>query len=226
VTVLVCRCSPFCAIDRPALSSANPWLDFLPPAHAPSLARDLNEDLEEYCSTSPALTGSTLRRLYGFGLLPLVPEATTTDLLDTVDQVAKLPHLKGIIMGTRGIGKGLDDVALEPVWAAIEKSGLVIFLHPHYGVGGDQWGERPNGHVLPLALGFPFETTIVSSLLSSSHTRGYRSFYRRRPVSYFLAHLIDILNFVSYLLILVVLCHSCRPDLLHALTMIPWWLHG
>jgi aminocarboxymuconate-semialdehyde decarboxylase len=79
-----------------------------------------------------------------------------------VQQVSRLSHLKGIIMGTRGIGKGLDDDALDPVWEAIEKAGLVVFLHPHYGVDGKAWGEKDNGHVLPLALGFPFETTVVS----------------------------------------------------------------
>jgi hypothetical protein len=68
-------------------------------------------------------------------------------------------------MGTRGVGKGLDDLALDPVWAAIEKAGLVIFIHPHYGVDGKAWGDNDNGHVLPLALGFPFETTIVSMLI-------------------------------------------------------------
>lgn len=65
-------------------------------------------------------------------------------------------------MGTKGVGKGLDDEALEPVWEALAKTELVVFLHPHYGVDGKAWGEKENGHVLPLALGFPFETTTVS----------------------------------------------------------------
>lgn len=91
-----------------------------------------------------------------------MPSIPTTSLLDTVNQISNLPHLKGIIMGTRGIGKGLDDEALEPVWEAISKAGLVVFLHPHYGVDSQAWGEKQNGHVLPLALGFPFETTTVS----------------------------------------------------------------
>lgn len=70
-------------------------------------------------------------------------------------------------MGTRGLGKGLDDDQLIPVWEEIEKAGLVVFLHPHYGVGeGREWGEKENGHVLPLALGFPMETTIVSRPLA------------------------------------------------------------
>lgn len=74
-------------------------------------------------------------------------------------------------MGTRGVGKGLDDEALEPVWAAIEEAGLVVFLHPHYGVDGKAWGDKDNGHVLPLALGFPFETTIVRFIPSHQITQ-------------------------------------------------------
>jgi aminocarboxymuconate-semialdehyde decarboxylase len=121
----------------------------------------LNEDLESYCSTGPTTENDAIKRLYGFGLLPLVPEVSVSSLVDAVKQISSLPHLRGIIMGTKGIGRGLDDDALEPVWAAIEATGLVVFLHPHYGVDGKAWGEKENGHVLPLALGFPFETTIV-----------------------------------------------------------------
>ena len=96
-------------------------------------------------------------------------------LVAAVEQVAGLPHLRGIIMGTRGLGKGLDNVTLEPAWAAIEKAGLVVSLHPHYGVDKNAWGERENGHVLPLVLGFPFETTIVSLFVSfNSSTNHHR----------------------------------------------------
>ena len=144
------------------LSTANPWLDFLPASQAHTFASELNNDLEEYCSTSPSIAQLSLKRLYGFGLLPLVPEISISALLESVYQIANLPHLRGLIMGTRGIGKGLDDGTLDPVWAAIEKAGLVVFLHPHYGVDAQAWGENNNGHVLPLALGFPFETTTVS----------------------------------------------------------------
>ncbi|KAI0824702.1 amidohydrolase 2 [Trametes gibbosa] len=154
------------AIDVSVVSSANPWLDFLSAPAAHKLAGELNADMEDYCSAAPSVSAlPSVKRLYGFGLLPLVPEATSASLVSTVEEIAKLPHLKGVIMGTRGLGKGLDDAALEPVWAAIEKAGLVIFLHPHYGVDKDAWGERENGHVLPLALGFPFETTVATTRL-------------------------------------------------------------
>ncbi|KAH7931191.1 amidohydrolase 2 [Leucogyrophana mollusca] len=148
-------------IDISFVSSANPWLDFLPAARADSLARELNDDLEDYCSTSPEAEGfSGLKTLYGFGLLPLVPGIEISHILQTIDQIKSLHHVRGVIMGTQGIGKGLDDEALEPVWEALQEANLVIFLHPHYGVDSKAFGEKSNGHVLPLALGFPFETTI------------------------------------------------------------------
>lgn len=152
-------------IDVSIVSTANPWLDFLSAPAAQLLASELNNDLEQYCSTSPLTSNCNyaIKRLYGFGLLPLVPEITTSAVLDIVNQITQLPHLRGLIMGTKGIGKGLDDPALDPVWDAIERAQLVVFLHPHYGVNAEAWGEENNGHVLPLALGFPFETTIAAT---------------------------------------------------------------
>lgn len=105
------------------------------------------------------------KRLYGFGLLPLVPGIPISSLLDTVSQIKSLPYLRGIILGTRGLGKGLDDPELEPLWSSLASSGLVVFLHPHYGVDSKAFGEMENGHVLPLALGFTFETTTAASRL-------------------------------------------------------------
>lgn len=131
------------------------------------LASELNTELESYCSSSPTLqdhSAKETRRLYGLGLLPLVRGVPVQTILASISQISSLPHLRGVIIGTRGLGKGLDDDELIPVWEAIEKAGLVVFLHPHYGVGeGKEWGDKENGHVLPLALGFPMETTIVSA---------------------------------------------------------------
>jgi len=154
-------------IDISFVSSANPWLDFLPFSEAQTLAKQLNADLESYCATGPALASdAALKRLYGFGLLPLVPGAPTESLPEAVTQLAtQHPHIRGVIIGTRGAGLGLDDPALEPLWAALAETGLVVFLHPQYGIGAEAWGPRDNGHVLPLALGFPLETTIAITRL-------------------------------------------------------------
>lgn len=143
-------------------SSANPWLDFLSAPEAHSLAKEINQDLDDVCSSAPKLAETSLKRFYGFGLLPLCDNIEPSLLLDSVKQISSLPYLKGIIMGSRGIGRGLDDDPLEPVWAALAEAGLIVFLHPHYGVGTQSFGAKDNGHVLPLALGFPFETTTVS----------------------------------------------------------------
>ncbi|KAG8860108.1 hypothetical protein FRB96_004131 [Tulasnella sp. 330] len=161
-------------IDISVVSSANPWLDPLPVDEAISLASELNTELESYCSSSPSVPSSSFRRLYGLGLLPLVRHVPVPTILESITQISELSHLRGVILGTRGLGKGLDDDALNPVWEAIEKAGLVVFLHPHYGVGeGKEWGEKENGHVLPLALGFPMETTcsITRLILSGVYDR-------------------------------------------------------
>ncbi|KAI0031660.1 hypothetical protein K488DRAFT_51627 [Vararia minispora EC-137] len=155
-------------IDISFVSTANPWLDFLPFADAQTLASELNAELESYCSTSPPLASGShsLKRLYGIGLLPLVPNAPTSELPAAVHALAKAhSHVRGVIIGTRGAGNGLDDPALEGLWAALAETGLVVFLHPHYGVDGSAWGPLDNGHVLPLALGFPFETTTAITRL-------------------------------------------------------------
>lgn len=117
-----------------------------------------------------------------------MPGVETAKVLEAIKQIESLPHLRGVVMGTKGLGKGLDDQAMEPIWAAIAEAGLTVFVvsaplqlkllemqadipvtqHPHYGVEG-AFGEQDNGHVLALALGFPFETTIVCPASPAPH---------------------------------------------------------
>jgi aminocarboxymuconate-semialdehyde decarboxylase len=127
------------------VSPANPWLDFLDDAAV--VATEINADMEALCAASQG-------RLYGLGLLPVRdPAAAALEL----ERIAALPHLRGAVIGTIGAGRGLDDPAMDTVWAAAERLGLMMFVHPHYGLGGEALGGY--GHAVPLALGFPFETT-------------------------------------------------------------------
>lgn len=149
-----------------------------------------NEDLEEWCRPSkseldnvgnpsgvfsagdarsnfkPALPPSS--RIRSFGILPFSQGVPSSELVSSLEKIAKSTFLKGAIIGTRGKGKGLDDPDLDPVWECAEKNDQPLFLHPHYGVGSDSvnedglFGTLNNGHVLPLALGFPYETASVS----------------------------------------------------------------
>ena len=148
-------------IDKSVISLANPWLDFLPREEAGPAAVRINDDVEALCAQHPG-------RLYFFGTLPLsaAPEAIVAE----IKRLSALEHCRGVILGTSGLGAGLDDAGLDPVYAALEEYRMLVFLHPHYGLPASVYGPRGSeyGHVLPLALGFPLETTIaVARMLMS-----------------------------------------------------------
>ena len=122
---------------RPQIVSlANPWLDFLTPEEAIPAATALNNDIEAYCATytsaeaaeSTAFAALTEKRLFAFGSLPLVPDVEIDRVLEAIKQVESLPHLRGVVMGTKGLGKGLDDLAMEPIWEALAAAELTIFV--------------------------------------------------------------------------------------------------
>lgn len=141
-------------IDISVVSLANPWLDWLPSHEAAETAQRVNDDMERMCVEHEG-------RLYAFATLPL--SAKTEEVVGEIERVASLAHARGIVMGSSGLGSGLDDPALDPIYAALEKHNQLIFLHPHYGLPNSVYGPRASdyGHVLPLALGFPLETTIA-----------------------------------------------------------------
>lgn len=152
-------------INVSVVSLANPWLDFLEdPEEAAGWARRVNDDLEEVCRESNARNhGEGVCKLYAFAALPL--KASSEAVEAEIGRCKGLNYIKGIIMGTTGLGKGLDDPALEPIWNALQKNKMTVFLHPHYGLPDEAFGGKEivaqSGHVLPLALGFPLETTIA-----------------------------------------------------------------
>ncbi|KAG8530390.1 uncharacterized protein KY384_004892 [Bacidia gigantensis] len=140
-------------IGKSILSLANPWLDFLPASEGPKWALTINQELEEVCASSEG-------RLYTFGALPL--SAPPPQICEAIQSLGGSPHVKGVIIGTSGLGQGLDDPALEEVYATLQQSQTLVFLHPHYGLPSTVYGPRAHesGHVLHLSLGFPLETTI------------------------------------------------------------------
>lgn len=155
------------SISISVVSLANPWLDFLDPATAPAIAHTINDDLEASCADfnklSLSTSSSSNQKLYAFGTLPL--SAPPAHIIAEISRLKSLPHIKGVIMGTTGLGSGLDDPALDPIYASLESTSTLVFLHPHYGLPASSFGGADTlsrtGHVLPLALGFPLETTIA-----------------------------------------------------------------
>jgi predicted TIM-barrel fold metal-dependent hydrolase len=153
------------SINISVVSLANPWLDFLPAGESPRWAQAINDDLENACVEFNKQDSSSKCSLFAFGTLPL--SASAKENSTEITRLKTLPHLKGVIMGTTGLGLGLDDPALHGIWQALEETATLVFLHPHYGLpdaafGGPEVVAR-SGHVLPLALGFPIETTIAVS---------------------------------------------------------------
>lgn len=143
-------------ISISVISLANPWLDFLSPSEAGPAAKSINDEVNTICSQYPG-------RLFAFATLPL--SAPVEVIEAEIERLATLKYMRGVILGTTGLGKGLDDKNLVPVFAALAKANLPIFLHPHYGLPIKVFGESDYGHVLPLALGFPMETTIAITRL-------------------------------------------------------------
>lgn len=131
-------------------------------------ARDTNREVDKIFSSYPG-------RLFAFGTLPLA--ADTECIVKEIENLSKLRFMRGVIIGTSGLGKGLDDSVLDPVYVALEKYQQLTFIHPHYGLPASVFGPRAAeyGHVLPLALGFPLETTIaVTRMFLSGVWERYR----------------------------------------------------
>lgn len=148
-------------ISISVVSLANPWLDFLPSDTALSAAQQINNDLNTACETQNSTKEA--QRLYAFASLPL--SAIPDEIVSEINRLSSLKYVKGIILGTSGLGSGLDDPAMDSLWLALEQTSTMIFLHPHYGLPDSAFGGvgtiAKSGHVLPLALGFPLETTIA-----------------------------------------------------------------
>ncbi|KEY71845.1 hypothetical protein S40285_01152 [Stachybotrys chlorohalonatus IBT 40285] len=142
-------------IDVSVVSLANPWLDFVDASESGGMANSVNDEFSAMCQQHPG-------RLYFFATLPLTAPLQT--IKEAIEYAKSLKYCRGVILGTSGLGKGLDDPELLPIFEALAAARLTIFLHPHYGLPNDVWGPRASaeyGHVLPLALGFPMETTIA-----------------------------------------------------------------
>ncbi len=140
-------------IDRAIVSLGNPWFDPFPDEAGLTGARRLNDDFAE-------LAERTHGRITGMGAFPGHGiEAVVT----VIDEVAQRDGLAGAVSGTRIAGHTLDDRALDPVWAALDRTGVPLLLHPHSGSAMDELAGF--GHALPVAVAFPLETTVALARL-------------------------------------------------------------
>lgn len=136
-------------IERTLLSLGNPWLDPFGATEGLQLAREANA----YFSRLETDTGG---RVLGLGVLP--PQ-DPRHAADVVWEIAGTSGLYGVVTGTRPCGVAIDDARLNPMWEALARTGLPTLIHPHYGAAMDEFAGL--GHSGPVAMAFPFETTIA-----------------------------------------------------------------
>lgn len=139
-------------IAQAVISLGNPWLDPFDAAESLDAARMLNAELSE-------MRQATDGRIVGMGVLPTAGD----DAVVVATETAESPSLVGIVAGPKICGRTLDDEGLEPLWNELESSGLPLLIHPHYAAAVEEL--RGFGHAFPVALGFPFETTIALARL-------------------------------------------------------------
>jgi aminocarboxymuconate-semialdehyde decarboxylase len=92
------------------------------------------------------------QRFVGLGNLPLQDVAAS---LDELSRIMSVPGMKGVQLGSNVRGAYLGEERFRPLWAAIEKAGAVVFVHPVNLIGADRL--RP--YFLSNVIGNPVETT-------------------------------------------------------------------
>lgn len=92
------------------------------------------------------------------GVLALAePDKVVDELRRAVDEHG----IRALIMPTAAGARTFDDPIFEPLFALIERLGLVVFMHPTTAVPSDRFGMY-GIHVL---VGFPFETSLAVTRL-------------------------------------------------------------
>ncbi len=117
------------------------------PEHGHDLARMLNDHVAEVVRRHP-------QRFAGLGTLPMqAPDRAVAELERCVNELG----LRGVEVGTHVNDWGLDHPALFPVFAAAERLGAAVFVHPWDMLGRERMGK----YWLPWLVGMPAETSLA-----------------------------------------------------------------
>lgn len=145
-------------VDRQVLSPMPELLSYwLDGEDGAALSRYLNEQIAAMVARAP-------NRFFGLGAVPLQ---------DVDRAIAELEHvmgplgLAGVEIGTNVDGVVLGDPALEPFFAAAERLGAAIFVHPLRPCGMERLVGPP---LLQQVLAFPGETGLAAASLLTSGT--------------------------------------------------------
>ena len=126
---------------------------WLPAGDADDLSKIVNEKTAYMMAAAPG-------KFHGIGMVPMQDPALAAKRLEDVRSLGLL----GIEIGTHINGIPLGDERLDPVYAAAEALGLLIFIHPLHPLGAERIGRRE----LTAVGSFPLETAFATmSLLGS-----------------------------------------------------------
>jgi aminocarboxymuconate-semialdehyde decarboxylase len=138
-------------VDMHALSLTTPMTHWAPPELGLKLSRIFNDAASQASSTHPT-------RFVAMAALPMqAPQLARAEL----ERAAKLPGVRGIYLPTTVKGKELDDASFLPIYAACERLGFPVFLHPVETIGKDRTGE----FYLRNLLGNPYDTGVAAAHL-------------------------------------------------------------
>ncbi|MEP7032098.1 MAG: amidohydrolase family protein, partial [Pseudolabrys sp.] len=110
-----------------------------------------NDQMAKHVAAQPT-------RFMAIGTLPLGQPQQAADELTRI--ITKL-GFKGAMFASNFMGKNLDDPMFEPLWAAAEKLGAFMFVHPNNIAGAD----RLKSYYLANLIGNPLDTTIAAASL-------------------------------------------------------------
>ena len=138
-------------VDVQAMSLTNPMVDWAPPALGLKLAQAFNDACSVAHTAHPD-------RFLGLATLPMqAPDLAVQE----IERVSKLPGIRGICVSTFPASKELDDPGFHPIYAACERLGWCVFLHPVDTIGRDRLGR----FYLRNLLGNPYDSGVAAAYL-------------------------------------------------------------
>ena len=147
-------------IDFAVLSVNIPGLDHFPAADAPTLARDVNDELSSVVARYPG-------RLAALASLPLQTPGPAAKELERAVGLG----LKGAMVYSNVAGRPLDEVDFRGVFAAAAELDVPVLLHPT----APLYSRNIESHMLVPVVGFLFDTTVATLRLV------YEGLYDRHP---------------------------------------------
>jgi aminocarboxymuconate-semialdehyde decarboxylase len=104
----------------------------------------------------------------GIGMVPVQDVRLATRRMEEVRSLG----LRGIEIGTHINGIALGDTRLDDVYAAAQRAGLMVMVHPLHPLGIDRMGGRPE---LAAVAAFPLETAFAAvSLMTQGVLERFR----------------------------------------------------